>query len=351
MNDTSLRAVDALDAAIWQATQEIRADVLLLGGGVDSALIAAMWRKQGHKFRAVTVGRGTDLTCVPAHMLLPYPCNSDLAWSQNVAKALDLDWTPIALNQREALRSLDLVIAQQQSFDLGHLNNIALYAALDHTPWDDRTTFATGDDGDGLFGGYLNAGEHADWGAWVQQRIPHIDPPARGIGEALHWQPRFPYLHPDVLAVARTLTQDDIRQSVPVSERHLPPSFMDQFDIDAFGANERMWGKVVLRRVAERYLPDELAWRPKTDLQFGSGMCALEHPLAMLLNTGNRIAIQQTGLHFFNDAHRGMYTRFRGVGATIPPVREGEHPCPNCGAGRPIGKNHCQTCGHWQPGS
>ena len=160
MNDTSLRAVDALDAALWQATQEIRADVLLLGGGVDSALIAAMWRKQGHAFRAITVGCSVNLTCVPAHMLLPYPCNSDLVWSQRVAEALELDWTAIALNQRDALRYLDLLIAQQHSFDLGQLNNIALYAALDAAAYADRTTFATGDDADGLFGGYLNAGLH-----------------------------------------------------------------------------------------------------------------------------------------------------------------------------------------------
>jgi asparagine synthetase B (glutamine-hydrolysing) len=352
MNDTSLRAVDALDAALWQATHEIRADVLLLGGGVDSALIAAMWHKQGHRFRAVTVGRSADFTCVPAHMLLPYPCNSDLDWSEKVARALELDWTPIALNRRDAMRYLDVLIAQQRSFDLGQLNNIALYVALDLAAgYDDRTTFATGDDGDGLFGGYLDADRHADWGAWVQQRIAHIDPPARGIGAALRWAPRFPYLHPTVLDVARSLTQADIRRSIPITELKLPPSFMDQFDLNAFDASERVWGKVVLRKVAERYLPHELAWRPKTDLQFGTGMCALEHPLAMLLNTGNRIAIEQTGIRFFNDAHRGLYTRFRGVGATIPTVRHGERPCPNCGAGGPIGKNHCHTCGHWEPGT
>ncbi len=350
MNDTSLRAVDALDAALWKATTEIQTDVLLLGGGVDSALIAAMWRKQGHPFRAITVGRSDSLTCVPAHNLLPYPCNSDLAWSRKVAEALGLEWTPIELDQRDAMRYLDLLVAQQRSFDLGQLNNIALFAALDRAAaWDERTTFATGDDGDGLFGGYLNASEHADWGAWVTERIPHIDPPARGIGKALNWEPRFPYLHPAVLEVAKTLTQDDIRQPLPVSEMSLSPSFMDQFDIEAYGASERVWGKVVLRKVAERYLPRELAWRPKTDLEFGSGMCALEHPLAMLLSSGNRIAIQQTGLSFYNDAHRGLYTRFRSVGATIPPVLEGQQPCPNCGAGLPVGKNHCHTCGHWQP--
>lgn len=352
MNDTLLTNIDALDHALLMATDRIRPDMLLLGAGVDSALLAALWKHHGHNFRAVTVGRQDTFTCVPAHTYLQYPCNSDLEWAGKVARELDLDWTPIALDQRESMRYLDTLVLQQQSFDLGQLNNIALFVALDKVAeYDERTTFATGDDGDGLFGGYLNAASHPDWSKWVNERIPHINPPARGIGKALNWQPLFPYLEPEVLKVAKSLSQSDIRQSIPVDDLPLPPSFMDQFAIDAFGATERMWGKVVLRKVAERYLPRDLAWRPKTDLQFGSGMCALEPPLAALLNTGHRMAMQQSGMSFFNDAHRGLFSRFQSVGGAIPPVRDSEYPCPSCGAGLPIGKNHCHTCGHWQPPS
>lgn len=349
MNDTPINAVDALDAALQLATNRLRPDVLLLGG-LDSALLAALWTKQGHPVRAITVGANADLRCVPAHTYLPYACNSDLAWSEKVAAHLKLDWTPIRLNPREAMRTLDKLVHQQQSFDLGQLNNIALYEGLDRAAdWDDRTTFATGDDGDGLFGGYLNAADHPDWGAWIASRIPHIDPPARAIGESLNWRPLFPYLEPEVLDVAMSLTLPDIRQSIPVSERAITPSFMDQFDLAQFEAPARTWGKVVLRKVAERYLPEELAWRPKTDLQFGSGMCALEPHLASLVDVGTGMLIQQTGMRFFNDAHRGLYSRFLAAGGRIPAVKDNQYPCPNCGAGIPIGKNHCHTCGHWQP--
>ena len=349
MNNTSPTTIDALEHALLTATDRIQPDVLLLGGGVDSALLAAMWKHHGHRFRAITVGRSADLRCVPAHEYLPYPCNSDLEWSGKVVQQLNLDWTAIELDQRQAMRYLDFLLVQQQSFDLGQLNNIALVASLDKAAgFDNRTTFASGDDGDGLFGGYLNAATHEDWGAWVSERIPHINPPVKGIGTAMNWQPMFPYLEPEVLDIARSLRQEDIRQSIPLSEIQLPPSFMDQFDHTAIDARERVWGKVILRKVAERYLPRELAWRPKTDLQFGSGMCALEHPLAMLLNTGHRLAIQQTGMTFFNDAHRGLYSRFLSVGGTIPPVQDGEYACPNCAGGIPVGKNHCITCGYWR---
>lgn len=344
MNDTPPSPTDALDRALQAATQRIQPDVLLLSGGLDSSLLAAMWATGGHRVRAVTVGLDPNVRCTPAHRFLPYPCNSDLTWAKKVAEALDLDWTPVILTEREAMDALDWLMAQHRSFDLGQLNNIPLIAGLRAM---EGATFATGDDGDGLFGGYLVSRDQPDWGAYVTKRIPHIDPPARGIGLAAGWTPLFPYLEPEVLEVARELTNADIRADVPVSERHLPPSFMDQFDIGVMESGTRPWGKAVLRRVAERWLPAEIAWRPKTDLQFGSGMCALEPPLALRVNPGLLPSIATTGIRFFNDAHRALYLRFRGLGLTIPPVREGDAPCASCGAGIPRGKRHCVTCGHW----
>ena len=344
MNDTPALRTDALDHALQAATGRLRPNVLLLSGGLDSSLLAAMWRKQGHPFRAVTVGLDPNVRCTPAHRFLPYPCNSDIAWARKLAAHLDLDWQPVILTEREAMDALDWLMIQQCSFDLGQLNNIPLIAALQASGGE---TFATGDDGDGLFGGYLFSRDQPDWGAYVRERIPHIDPPARGIGLAAGWRPLFPYLEPEVLEVAQTLTTSDIRADIPVAERSLPPSFMDQFDTATFEQPSRSWGKAILRKVAERWFPEEIAWRPKTDLQFGSGMCALEPPLALRVNPGLMPSLQTTGIRFFNDAHRALYLRFRGLGLTIPPVEDDEYPCASCGAGIPTSKRHCVTCGHW----
>jgi hypothetical protein len=311
---------------------------------LDSALLAAMWANFGHRFHAVTVGLDPNVQCTPAHRFLPYPCSSDITWARKVADHLDLDWTPVVLGKREAFDALDWLMVQQRSFDLGHLNNIPLIAGLQAAS---GTTFSTGDDGDGLFGGYLFSRDQPDWGAYVTGRIPHIDPPARGIGTAAGWSPLLPYLEPEVLNVARGLTSDDVRADVKVSDNTLPPSFMDQFNVEIMQGEERPWGKAVLRRVAERWLPKEIAWRPKTDLQFGSGMCALEPVLALRINSGLMLNLQTTGIHFYNDAHRALYLRFRGLGLTVPPVGDGEYACMSCGGGVPNGKRHCGTCGHW----
>lgn len=344
MNDTPPSPIDALDHALQTATDRLRPDVLLLSGGLDSSLLAAMWKAHGHRFRAITVGLDPNVQCTPAHRYLPYPCNSDIDWARKVAEHLDLDWTPVLLSRREAMDALDWLMAQQRSFDLGQLNNIALIAGLQHAG---GGSFSTGDDGDGLFGGYVFSREQEDWGAYVTKRIRHIDPPARGIGTAAGWTPLFPYLVPEVLEIARSLKTRDIRADMSVRERSLPPSFMDQFNWPMMQQEERPWGKAILRKVAERWLPQEIAWRPKTDLQFGSGMCALEPSLALRINSGVMVNLQRTGIRFFNDAHRALYLRFRGLGLTVPPVGEGEYACVSCGGSIPIGKKHCATCGHW----
>ena len=347
MNDTLPTTVDTLENALLAATRREKPDVLLLSGGVDSSLLAAMWAKAGHRFRAITVGLDPSIRCTSAHTYLPYPCNSDLGWAENVANFLNLDWTPIVLSQHDALESLDWLMIQQRSFDLGQLNNIPLIAGLQMGRKADSQSFATGDDGDGLFGGYRFLQHLEDWPAYINERIPQINPPARGIGRSAGWTPIFPYLADEVLDVVRQISANELWQDRPVTEHALPPSFMDQFDAEMMNASERRWGKIILRRVAERWLPEEIAWRPKTDLQFGSGMCALEGPLGLRVNAGVLMNLNLTGIHWFNDAHRALYLRFRALGLTIPEPVEGEHACRSCGGGVPIGKRHCATCGCW----
>lgn len=346
MNDTSPGAIKALDHALRTATDRLRPDALLLSGGLDSSLLAAMWAETGHHFKAITVGISPSTLC-SAHRFLPYPCNSDLAWAEKVAKALDLDWEPIVLSSYEALEALDWLLVQQRSFDLGQLNNIALIAGIQAARQQGATTIATGDDADGLFGGYRFLRTHEHWPDYVRSRIPHIAPPFRSIASSSGCSPLLPYLEPEVLEVASQRNYREVYRTCPVSEHPLPPSFMDQYDRDMMESGSRLWGKVLLRQVAERWLPKEIAWRPKTDLQFGSGMCALEDPLALALNGGIRMNLEATGIHWFNDAHRSVYLRFRRLGLTVPSPQEGEYACRSCGAGVPFGRKHCVTCGCW----
>jgi hypothetical protein len=292
---------------------------------------------------ALTVGLHASIGC-PLHGDAFLPCNQDLSFAGRIAAELGLEWVPLALTIDEALDALDALLAQQRSFDLGQLNNIPLIAGIRAGLARGATSFATGDDGDGLFGGYRFLQGQLDWPRYVTDRLPLLDPPARGIGRSLGCSPVFPYLAPEITAIASGLAWDDVFAMLPL---HAPPSFVDQFDTAGLAAPERLWGKVILRRVAERLLPREIAWRPKTDLQFGSGMCALEPVLAGRITEAVRSDLDATGIAWFNDAHRGLYLRFRDLGLSVPPPADGEYACRSCGGGVPVGKRHCVTCGCW----
>src|SRR5690606_33497505 len=132
MNDTPHDLTDALDYALQTATDRIRPDVLLLSGGLDSSLLAAMWTKQGHRFKVVTVGLDPNIRCTPAHRYLPYPCNSDIAWARTVAAHRYLDWRPVIHAWHGAVETRDPFMLQKQSFDLGQLSMFALRASPLH---------------------------------------------------------------------------------------------------------------------------------------------------------------------------------------------------------------------------
>ena len=274
----------------------------------------------------------------------PEGCNADLSWAERVAAQLRLGWEPLVLSVDEALAVLTDLVRLRRSFDLGLLNDIPIYAGMQHAQARGWIDVWTGDDADSLFGGYRFLRDIPDWGAYLAGRIPTILPEARRIGDRLGLRPRFPYLHAEVLTVARALNRTDLeawRSSAG------PPSFIDGFDATLMASARKPWGKIVLRRVAERLLPAAVAWRPKTDLQFGSGMCRLETPLAALVDTADRARLDASGIAWFNDAHRGLFLMFERVGLTIPAPAD-QSACPSCGGGLPHAARHCRTCGFFQ---
>ncbi len=343
--DSPTRILDAIRTGIAARP----AEAMLLSGGVDSSLLAAVATELGEAPIAITVTLATGpADACPVHGAdLAVPCNSDHAAAQRVASWLGLDWQPIRLPAREALDALLALCLALRSFDLGNLNNIALYAGALRARRFGAEHVWTGDDADSLFGGYAFLRRHADWREYLRERIPTIRPPFVDIAPVASTTPAFPYLHPAVLAAVSGLSRDETLVEMPVSERAAPPSFVDQFDEAVMAAERRVWGKVPLRRLAERLLPEEIAWRPKTDLEFGSGMCALEPLLAERVTPDDRERLDRTGIRFFNDAHRGLYLRWIEAGESIAPPGPGEYACRSCGGGVAEGRSHCPTCGAW----
>ena len=347
---TSIDLPTRLHGALAAGIAARPADALLLSGGVVSSLLAALAAEgAGTPPVAITVSLDTaPVDTCPLHGRdLAVRCNSDHDAASDVASWLALSWQPIRITVEVALEALLELCLALRSFDLGNLNNIALYIGTLRATRIGAKRIWTGDDADSLFGGYRFLARHDDWQDYLAERIPTIRPPFTDIAAITGATPVFPWLHPRVLEIAQSLERKDVLVDIPRSEQPRPPSFMDQFDHDAMAAERRTWGKVPLRHLAARSLPQDIAWRPKTDLEFGSGMCALEPHLAGSVTPDHRECLDRTGIRFFNDAHRGLYLRWIDAGGEIRARQAGEYACASCGGGVANGRRHCPTCGAW----
>lgn len=344
---TSIDPTTQLRTDLATAVAERPADVLLLSGGVDSSLLAALASESSAPAPvAITVGLDTSsgVACPIHGSDLAVPCNSDCDAAREVITWLGMRWQPIRISRDVAMNALLDLCISLRSFDLGNLNNIPLHVGTLRATRFGAERIWTGDDADSLFGGYRFLHQHTDWQLYLERRIPTILPPFTQIAER---SAVYPWLHPDVLDAARSFTRDDVLIEISTQERPVPPSFVDQFDETTNNAEANMWGKIPIRRIAADHLPDDIAWRPKIDLQFGSGMCALEPELASTVTPDDIDRLDRTGIRFFNDAHRGLYLRYLEADGTIPSVGTGEYPCVSCGGGIVKGRTHCPTCGAW----
>lgn len=124
-----------LESALVEAIKKKPADVLLLSGGIDSSLLAAL------------DPRPLALTVTLEHK------GKDVRFAQEVAEFLNMKWHHIELSEKEALRMIPEVVSHLNSYDPGVLNDIPLYAAMRYARSLGLKTVRTGDGGDDLFGG------------------------------------------------------------------------------------------------------------------------------------------------------------------------------------------------------
>src|SRR5947209_4346345 len=139
-------------SALRRAVHETPGDALLLSGGLDSSLLAAL----NPRLPAITVvlenwssrlKPHTSAGCAVCARSEMYPagCASDLTFAQQVAAYLDLQWHPVEISQSEALQNLGELVSLTQSYDLALLNNITIYTGLKYAQARGWHTVCTGD--------------------------------------------------------------------------------------------------------------------------------------------------------------------------------------------------------------
>jgi asparagine synthase (glutamine-hydrolysing) len=294
------------------------AEALLLSGGLDTSILAALSYHESESKKAFTV--------VMAGARAP-----DLSYATIVAQKFRYEHVLIRLKEKEALEALPAVIHVVKSFDPALPNDLVIYTALKEAKNLGIKSVMTGDGADELFAGYSYMHElsHEDLNAYIRALSQTMWFSSNKLGAFLGVEIKQPYRDKKIVDFALELDPDlKIRKK-----------------------DGRKYGKWILRTAFEAEL-GAVAWREKEPIELGSGTTTLRDVIRGKISDAEFEAKKRAyGMEFMNKEHLFFYEIYKEVVGEIPRPEgnEKEKVCPLCRAGLPRNKFHCNICGFSYP--
>jgi len=300
-----------------EAINKNLADGILLSGGLDTSVLAVIASKFV-SLKAFTVG----------FKEAPAP---DIEYATLVAKKLGFKHIVYYFSEDELYDAVQRVIVTVKSFDPMEIrNSAAIYIGLRLAKEHGISTVMTGDGCDELFAGYsflfnlerkqLDLELQKLWDVMHFSSIP--------LARALGLEAKLPYLDPDFKFFAMKLDSEyKIR-----SERG------------------KIWGKWIIRKAYEGILSEEIIWRVKTPIEYGSGTTTL----SMLFNKKisdeefedkKRKFLEKDNVLIRDKEQLFYYIVYRSaIGVPHPTNLKGKA-CPQCNSTVAENSAYCRTCG------
>jgi asparagine synthase (glutamine-hydrolysing) len=306
-----------LKELLGAAVKKADAEALLLSGGLDTSILAALSGNQGKRKKAITVVfEGTRAR--------------DLDYAQTVAKMFQYEHHIIRLTETEALEKLPEVIEAVRSFDPALPNDVTIYAALQEAKSLGIKSVITGDGADELFAGYSYMHELSSDAlrTYINTISKTMWFSSNTLGAFLGVDVKQPYLDKEIIDFALGVDPE-----LKVQEKA--------------GKN---YGKWLLRKAFEAEL-GEIAWRAKEPIEFGSGTTKLRAIISSKISDEEfEKKKQDYRMDFMNKEHLYFYEIYRAVVGEIPkPRKSAKSICPLCKAELPQNKLHCKICGFCYP--
>ena len=301
------------------AVEGVPADGILLSGGLDTSILSAISGKQARRLRAVSVAVAGVV-------------NPDEPFVKNVAESCGFELRVLRPTLSDLVSMMPALIRVLRGFDPMELrNSVVTWLGLTAARECGIQVILTGDAADELFASYSyitslsreQLRPYLDFLNSVMRFSSQVMAPAVGI------EARLPYLDPAVREFALTLSYDDL-----IVER-----------------DGQVFGKKALRDAFADLLPEEIIWRVKTPIEYGSGSHRLQDFVIASVPDDEfdpaRLQVQQQeGVSLRDKEHYFYYRIYRTIFPIPREQQGGAKRCKTCcgAVGRPE-QRYCLTCG------
>jgi asparagine synthase (glutamine-hydrolysing) len=317
MSSSTQETCSELRFLLEESVKRNLSEGILLSGGLDTSVLAVVASKLVSLKAFTVVFKGA-----------PAP---DIEYAALVADKLRLKHVVYHFNMGELYEAIQKVVETTKSFDPMEIrNSVTIHVGLRVAKQRGISDIMTGDGCDELFAGYsflfnlekeqLDLELRKLWDVMLFSSVP--------LAKALGLEAKLPYLDPDFKSFAMKL---DSKYKIR-SERG------------------RMWGKWIVRKAFEGILPEEVVWRVKTPIEYGSGTSTLPTLFNERISDeefkdkkqkylkSDKVTIRDKEQLFYYEVYRAS------VGVPHPTNSKGKL-CPQCNSNVPEKATYCRTCG------
>ena len=310
--------MDEISRNIYKILEEscnsCKSNLISLSGGLDSTIIAHFLKNR--KLKAVAV-IAEDFV------------STDLTYCQRVSKEMELDLSIFNVKTSVILDAIEETIKILRNFnDIEIRNNVVMYLAIKWAKDNGEKSIITGDGADELFAGYsfLRNKSEEELEKEIKRICASMHFPTQEIGKVVGINIESPFLNESVVKLA-----SEISANLKVREE-----------------NGKRYGKWILRKTFEQYIPKQIVWREKSPMQDGSGTAGLTNLFESVIGeeifVEKKLTVEKTdGVVIRSRESMYYYEIFRKLFGS-PVDSQSKDVCPYCKHN--VGKSKfCRMCG------
>jgi asparagine synthase (glutamine-hydrolysing) len=289
-----------------RAVNKNKASALLLSGGLDTSILAGIC----HYLIGINVS------------LEKY--SSDIKYTKILENFLNLKVYYLRIKMEEAISVIPEVIKILKSFDPAIPNDIVVYFGIKFAKELKLKSIITGDGADEIFAGYSYMEDIENLDEYIKKIVCSMCFSTNNLGKFFGVKIIQPYCDKKIIDFALKLPKElKIRKE-----------------------KDKIFGKWILRKAFENFLPKEIIWQDKRPLEYGSGMTKLREIISSKISDKEFEEKKKLySIKFMNKEHLYYYEIYKNVVGEIPHPKKNEKPCPYCSAGMKISSFHCKICG------